>query len=208
MMQHIRNIGILAHVDAGKTTITENFLFLSGQTKKLGSVDNGTAQTDFLDVEKERGISVSSSNTSFEWQNVKINLIDTPGHVDFSADVERVLRVLDGAVLILSAVEGVQAHTLTLWNALKSLKIPTIIFINKIDRAGSDVEMVIHEIKKELTGQIVVLTEVKNEASNNAGIISLWNENYKNEQTLESIANRDESILEKYLEGNDIEFTE
>jgi len=208
MVQNIRNIGILAHVDAGKTTITENFLFLSGQTKKLGSVDNGTAQTDFLDVEKERGISVSSSNTSFEWQNVKINLIDTPGHVDFSADVERVLRVLDGAVLILSAVEGVQAHTLTLWNALKSLNIPTIFFINKIDRAGSDAELVIHEIEKELTEKIVVLSEVKNEAPNNASIISLWNENNKSEQIIESVANSDESILEKYLEGSDMEFAE
>ncbi|MFC2096681.1 GTP-binding protein, partial [Bacteroidota bacterium] len=146
MKSNVRNIGILAHVDAGKTTITENLLYLSGQSKNLGSVDDGTAQTDFLDVERERGISVRSSNITFNWKDVKINLIDTPGHVDFSADVERVLRVLDCAVLVISAVEGVQAHTETLWNALQNLNIPTIIFINKIDRTGSDVELVITEI--------------------------------------------------------------
>lgn len=157
MQQKIRNIGILAHVDAGKTTITENFLYLSGQTKKLGKVDDGTTQTDFLDVERERGISVRSSNTSFEWGTVKINLIDTPGHVDFSSDVERVLRVLDGAILVVSAVEGVQAHTETLWNALRNLKIPTILFINKLDRTGSDFELVINEIRKELTNKIAIL---------------------------------------------------
>ena len=175
MQQKIRNIGILAHVDAGKTTITENFLYLSGQTKKLGSVDDGTTQTDFMAVERERGISVRSSNTTFDWEDVKINLIDTPGHVDFSADVERVLRVIDCAVIVISAVEGVQAHTETLWNALQNLKIPTIIFINKIDRAGADVELVINEIRKDLTNNLAVLSEVSNEASSNANVTFLWN---------------------------------
>lgn len=204
----IRNIGILAHVDAGKTTITENFLYLSGQTKKLGSVDEGTAQTDFLDVERERGISVRSSNTSFEWEGVKINLIDTPGHVDFSADVERVIRVLDCAVLVVSAVEGVQAHTETLWNALQNLKIPTIIFINKIDRVGADVDLVINEIKRELTDNLVVFNEVLNEASNDANIENLWNEKNVSENIIEAIANTDESILEKYLDDQKLLFTE
>ena len=208
MQQNIRNIGILAHVDAGKTTITENFLYLSGQTKKLGSVDDGTAQTDFLDVERERGISVRSSNTTFEYEGVQINLVDTPGHVDFSADVERVLRVLDCAVLVISAVEGVQAHTETLWNALQNLKIPTIIFINKIDRAGADVELVINEIKKELTDKLAELYDVSNEASNDANIISVWNNDTKSEQVIEAIANSDETILEKYLEEQEISFLE
>ena len=208
MQQNIRNIGILAHVDAGKTSITENLLYLSGQTKKLGSVDDGTAQTDFLDVERERGISVRSSNTTFKYKGVNINLIDTPGHVDFSADVERVLQVLDCAVLVISAVEGVQAHTETLWNALLNLKTPTIIFINKIDRAGADVELVVKEIKKELTEKLAILYDVSNEASNDADIVSVWNNENKSEQIIEAIANSDEKILEKYLEEQEISFSE
>lgn len=205
---NIRNIGILAHVDAGKTTITENFLYVSGQTKKLGSVDEGTTQTDFLDVERERGISVRSTNTTFEWDGIKVNLIDTPGHVDFSADVERVLRVLDCAVLLVSAVEGVQAHTETLWLALNDLKIPTIIFINKIDRAGADVELVIKEIKKELTDKLAVFDRAINEASNEANIESVWNNEVLNEGVVEQIANADEKILEKYLDDQKLSFVE
>ena len=208
MNPNIRNIGILAHVDAGKTTITENFLYISGQSKKLGSVDNGTTQTDFLDVERERGISVRSANTTFEWEGVKINLIDTPGHVDFSADVERILRVLDCAVLVVSAVEGVQAHTETLWNALHVMKIPTIIFINKIDRVGSDIEIVIKEIKKELTDKLAVLYEGLNESSAEANIQSIWSDQNLNEIIVESIANTDEEILEKYLDEQTLFFTE
>ncbi|MFC2152518.1 GTP-binding protein [Bacteroidota bacterium] len=208
MKPNIRNVGILAHVDAGKTTITENFLYLSGHFKKIGSVDEGTAQTDFLDVERERGISVRSSNITFNWEGVKINLIDTPGHVDFSADVERVLRVLDCAVLVLSAVEGVQAHTETLWRALQILKIPTIIFINKIDRVGADVDLVLKEINKELTDKLVVLNDIINEASNDANIISIWNEHNINDVILESIANIDEQMLEKYLEETTLSFFE
>jgi len=111
----IINIGIVAHVDAGKTSITELFLYKSGIIRSIGNVDKGTSQSDSLAVEKERGISVRSTSASFEWNHFKINLIDTPGHVDFSAEVERSLRALDCAILVLSAVEGVQAHTDTLW---------------------------------------------------------------------------------------------
>jgi len=107
----IINIGVLAHVDAGKTTLTESFLYLGGIIGSPGNVDKGTAQSDFLDIEKERGISVRSATSTFFWEDVQINLIDTPGHIDFSADVERSLRILDAAVLVISAVEGVQAHT-------------------------------------------------------------------------------------------------
>jgi len=146
-MQKIINIGILAHVDAGKTTITESFLFLGGIISSLGNVDKGTAQSDFMAIEKERGISVRSATSTFFWQDVQINLIDTPGHIDFSADVERSLQILDAAVLVISAVEGVQAHTENIWLALKEHNIPTIIFINKIDRVGADTYKVINEIK-------------------------------------------------------------
>ncbi|MDA3952976.1 MAG: TetM/TetW/TetO/TetS family tetracycline resistance ribosomal protection protein [Bacteroidales bacterium] len=208
MNPNIRNIGILAHVDAGKTTITENFLFLSGATKQLGRVDAGTTQTDFLDVERERGISVRSSITTFVWEETKINLIDTPGHVDFSADVERILRVLDCAILVISAVEGVQAHTETLWNALLNLNIPTIIFINKIDRVGSDVDLVVKEIKKELADKLAVIYNVSREASSDVRIESIWNETNINDSILEAIANTDEVILEKYLDEEKLTFLE
>jgi ribosomal protection tetracycline resistance protein len=208
MQNKIRNVGILAHVDAGKTTITENFLYLSGQIKKLGSVDDGTTQTDFLDVERERGITVRSSNTSFDWEGIKINLIDTPGHVDFSADVERVLRVLDCAIIVISAVEGVQAHTETLWTALQNRKIPTLIFINKIDRAGADVELVINEIRKELSNNLAILSEVSNEASLNANVSFLWNNEDLNDTLIESIANVDEEILDLYLNEHEFSFGE
>jgi ribosomal protection tetracycline resistance protein len=206
MSSQIRNIGILAHVDAGKTSVTENFLFLTGAIKSKGSVDDGTTQTDFLDVEKERGITVQSASTYFEWNNNQINLIDTPGHVDFSADLERTMRIIDGAILIVSAVEGVQAHTLTIWNALKENNIPTLIFVNKIDRVGSDIELVSQELTKELQANFIQLHQVENEASDKATIISEWNTENKNEQIIEAIANVDEEILEKYLDGINISF--
>jgi ribosomal protection tetracycline resistance protein len=207
-IKNIRNIGILAHADAGKTTVTEQFLFVSGTSKKLGSVDNGTTQTDSLNVEKERGISVRSSNTSFEWEGVRINLIDTPGHVDFSADVERNLRVMDAAILVVSAVEGIQAHTETLWSALKSNSIPCIIFINKIDRMGANTENVIREIYKELTKQGILLQQTFDEGGNNASVISDWNAVNINEKIVETIASTDDSLLEKYINGTAIGFEE
>ncbi|OYT12210.1 MAG: GTP-binding protein, partial [Bacteroidetes bacterium 4572_114] len=117
-MPHIRNIGILAHVDAGKTTITEHFLYLAGVISKPGNVNHGTTVTDNLEIERERGVSIKAVSTPIEWKDTIINLIDTPGHVDFSSEVERSLRVLDGAILVVSAVEAVQAHTYTLWDAL------------------------------------------------------------------------------------------
>ncbi|MBK7214028.1 MAG: GTP-binding protein [Bacteroidales bacterium] len=124
MSRQIRNIAILAHADAGKTSITEQMLYLGGVVKKPGSVDEGTTQTDFLPVEKQRGISIRSALVAFKWKDIFINLVDTPGHVDFSADVQRSLRAVDGAILVISAVEGVQAHTESLWNVLKQAKIP------------------------------------------------------------------------------------
>lgn len=206
MIKGIRNIGILAHADAGKTTLTEHFLFESGKIKVLGSVDTGTSHSDFSEVEKSRGISVRSSYTSFEWNDIQINLIDTPGHVDFSADVERSIRVMDAAVLIISASEGVQAHTETIWNALKKRHIPIIIFINKIDRLGADNQLVINEIEKELTKSIAVLQIAENEGESNAKIQSVWNENSLYEKTLENLAECNEEILELYLEGRNIKY--
>ena len=154
MDRKIKNIGILAHVDAGKTTITENFLFLSKAIKNKGNVDNGTSITDSMDLEKQRGISIRSTSVSFNWKDYTINLIDTPGHSDFSAEVERALAVLDGVVLVVSAVEGVQSHTITLWYAIKQMGILCLIFINKIDRAGADFQKVLFEIEKELKAPV------------------------------------------------------
>ena len=196
----IINVGIVAHVDAGKTTITENILHLSGAIRKLGSVDKGTSQTDSLDVERERGISVRLSNASAIWNKVQINLIDTPGHIDFSSEVSRSMFALDCAVIVISAVEGVQAHTENIWNGLKNLKIPVLFFINKIDRIGADFENVINEIKKELTDQILVVNSVFNvstdEAESNELLLS---ENQISEELTEQITSLDDNLIEKFL---------
>ena len=137
------NLGILAHVDAGKTTLTERLLYEGGVIADVGSVDAGTTQTDSLALEQQRGITIKSAVASFAIGDVHVNLIDTPGHPDFIAEVERVLGVLDGAVLVISAVEGVQPQTRILMRALRRLRVPTLIFVNKIDRAGADVERVL-----------------------------------------------------------------
>lgn len=143
----MKNIGLMAHVDAGKTTITEQLLFHTGAVRTLGSVDDGTAQTDYMEIEKKRGISVFSAVTQIETEGGKVNLVDTPGHIDFAAEVERALMVLDGVVLVISAVEGLQAHTEIIFRALRRRKIPVILFINKIDRAGADVKEVCTQIR-------------------------------------------------------------
>jgi len=131
------NLGILAHVDAGKTTLTERLLFAAGVIDEIGSVDHGSTQTDTLDLERQRGITIKAAVVSFVAGHTTINLIDTPGHPDFIAEVERVLSVLDGAVLVVSAVEGVQAQTRVLMRALRRLAIPTLVFVNKVDRRGA-----------------------------------------------------------------------
>src|SRR6202046_4877513 len=133
----ILNLGILAHVDAGKTTLTERLLYSAGGIDEPGSVDEGTTQTDSLALERQRGITIKSAVVSFTVDDVMVNLIDTPGHPDFIAEVERALSVLDGAVLVISAVEGVQAQTRVLMRTLQRLHIPTLIFVNKIDRRGA-----------------------------------------------------------------------
>lgn len=134
----ITNIGIVAHVDAVKTTITENLLYYSGVIKEIGRVDSGNTQTDSMELERKRGITIKASAISFAWNNIKINIIDTHGHVDFISEVERSLSILDGAILVISAVEGIQSQTRILCNILKALNIPTVLFINKLDRAGAN----------------------------------------------------------------------
>ena len=147
---HTLNLGILAHVDAGKTSLTERLLFAAGAIPELGSVDAGTTRTDSMDIERRRGITVRTNVASFGAGDVQVNLIDTPGHSDFIAEVERSLAVLDAAVLVVSAVEGVQPQTVVLWRVLRRLAVPTAIFINKIDRLEADPLRVGAEIGRRL----------------------------------------------------------
>src|SRR2546423_6515776 len=149
------NLGIVAHVDAGKTTLTERLLHAAGVIDEIGSVDKGTTQTDSLALEQQRGITIKSAVVSFAINDVTVNLIDTPGHPDFIAEVERVLSILDGAVLVVSAVDGVQAQTRVLMRTLQRLKIPTLIFVNKIDRGGAGYDRVLREISDKLTPAII-----------------------------------------------------
>lgn len=211
----IRNIGILAHIDAGKTTVTEHLLYESGATRSLGSVDKGTARTDNLEVEKERGISVRAAEAVLTWKDTEIHIIDTPGHVDFTAEVERALRILDGAVVVISAVEGVQPQTEIYFKALKAMKIPTLIFINKVDRIGADTKRILQEIEKSLTKDALPIQIVAGEETNNPEIVSVFNGDSKNftqstdlielmDKIIEKIADKDEEVLNKYLEEEEI----
>jgi ribosomal protection tetracycline resistance protein len=155
LSKSLLDLGILAHVDAGKTTLTERLLYAAGVIDEVGSVDKGTTRTDSLALEQQRGITIKSAVVSFPIDGVTVNLIDTPGHPDFIAEVERVLSVLDGCVLVISAVEGVQPQTRVLMRALQRLDVPTLLFVNKIDRAGADPERVLDEIEQRLTPDVV-----------------------------------------------------
>ncbi len=149
-LARVRNVGIIAHIDAGKTTVTERFLYYSGKTHKIGEVHDGAAVMDFRADERERGITISAAATTFLWNNHQINLIDTPGHVDFTAEVERSLRVLDGAVVVFSGVEGVEPQSETVWHQADHYQVPRLAFINKLDRAGADHYRVLKQIESRL----------------------------------------------------------
>ncbi|WP_433425565.1 GTP-binding protein [Microtetraspora malaysiensis] len=163
------NLGILAHVDAGKTSLTERLLFAAGAIDEIGSVDDGSTQTDSMALERQRGITIKSAVVSFAIDGVTVNLIDTPGHPDFIAEVERVLSVLDGAVLVISAVEGVQAQTRVLMRTLRRLRIPTLIFVNKIDRGGAQDERTLRDISEKLTPAIMPMGSVRDLGARAAG---------------------------------------
>src|SRR5579862_2433051 len=165
------NLGILAHVDAGKTTLTERLLYNAGVIAEPGSVDAGTTQTDSLALERRRGITITSAVVSFAVGDTTVNLIDTPGHQDFIAEVERVLSVLVGAVLVVSAVEGVQPQTRVLMRALRRLRLPTLIFVNKIDRAGARYGELLEAISARLTPAIIPMGSVLAAGSRKAEFI-------------------------------------
>jgi ribosomal protection tetracycline resistance protein len=207
--KHIRNIGIFAHVDAGKTTTTEQILFRSGRIRSLGSVDAGTAQTDFLEVERSRGISVRAAATRFTWQGATVNLVDTPGHVDFLSEVERSLRVMDGAVLILSAVEGVQAQTEVIWHALRERNIPTLIYVNKLDRIGADPLGTIKQIRRLLSPQAAPVQAPLGVEDSFSGAVSVLDDTAGDlgeakaylQLLEETVAEQDETLLLHYLDS-------
>ena len=201
------NVGIFAHVDAGKTTTTEHILYESGRIRALGSVDAGTAVTDSMDIERQRGISVRAAMTSFTWKNVQVNLVDTPGHVDFLSEVERSLRVMDSAVLILSAVEGVQPQTELIWNALQKLEIPTLIYMNKMDRVGADPKRVLEQIRTYLSPDVLPIQSPLGQEQDFYDTVDIWAADVEpdaKQALYESLAERDEFLLESYISGEDI----
>ena len=195
------NLGILAHVDAGKTTLTERLLYAAGVIDEIGSVDAGTTQTDSLALERQRGITIKSAVVSFAIGGVTVNLIDTPGHPDFIAEVERVLSVLDGAVLVISAVEGVQPQTRILMRALRRLRIPALLFVNKIDRAGAGEERVLRAIAARLSPAVVPMGSASGLGTRAAGFTP-WGEADAGARArlAEILAERDEEILAAYVD--------
>jgi elongation factor G len=230
-LKNTRNIGIMAHIDAGKTTATERILFYTGITHKLGEVHDGTATMDWMAQEQERGITITSAATTCFWKDLRINIIDTPGHVDFTAEVERSLRVLDGAICLLGSVEGVEPQTETVWRQGDKYKVPRIVFVNKMDRVGADYFRCIDMIKGRLKANAVPVQIPIGKEDTFVGVIDLMNMKgivYRDEtlgaayevldipadlaeearvyreKMVEAICENDESLIEKYLNGETI----
>jgi elongation factor G len=156
-LKRVRNIGIIAHIDAGKTTTTERILFFTGRIHKMGEVHDGTAAMDWMDQEKERGITITSTPTSCKWRDMTVNIIDTPGHVDFTAEVERSLRVLDGTITVICSVGGVEPQSETVWRQAGRYRIPRMVFINKMDRPGADFFKAVETLRTKLDANPVLL---------------------------------------------------
>ena len=196
------NLGILAHVDAGKTTLTERLLHAAGVIDEIGRVDDGTTQTDSLALERQRGITIKSAVASFVVDGVTINLLDTPGHPDFIAEVERVLGVLDGAILVVSAVEGVQAQTVLLFRALRRLGVPTVAFVNKIDRVGADDRRTVHAVQERLAANVLVMGTPRGLGTKHPGFLvhDLADPEFSEAATA-LLASCDDTILRQYLES-------
>ena len=197
----IINIGILAHVDAGKTTLTESLLYTSGAILELGSVDKGTTRTDTMFLERQRGITIQAAVTSFNWNDYKINIVDTPGHTDFITEVYRSLSVLDGAILVISAKDGVQAQTRILFHALQKMNIPTIIFINKIDQDGINLNNIYQNIKEKLSNDIIVMQNVTLTPE-----ISI--KNIIDLDDWDPVISRNDKLLKKYIAGEKLTIQE
>ncbi|HLB60594.1 MAG TPA: elongation factor G [Patescibacteria group bacterium] len=228
-LDKIRNIGIIAHIDAGKTTTTERILYYTGKSYKIGDIDEGTTQMDWMAQEKERGITIVAAATTTFWKDYRINIIDTPGHVDFTAEVERALRVLDGGITVLDAEEGVQSQSETVWHQADKYKVPRLCFINKMDKVGADFLATVESIKKRLGAHPAIMVLPIGAESTFTGIVDLltkkayvWGsdelgatyditdeipadmqeqvEKFRN-KLIEQISETDDALLEKYLEG-------
>ena len=234
-IEKVRNIGIAAHIDAGKTTTTERILFYTGKKHKIGTVDDGTAEMDWMVQERERGVTITAAATTCYWQDYAFHLIDTPGHVDFTVEVERSLRVLDGVIALFCAVGGVEPQSETVWNQAERYQIPRIAFVNKMDRAGANFGRVIEMMQERFGTNPVPLQIPLGEGRDFEGVIDLirmkaiiWNEsdqgktfervdvpskfqddaNIARENLIENVAAEDDNLLEKYIEGGNIEETE
>ncbi len=201
----IRNIGIFAHVDAGKTTLTEQMLLASGALRHAGSVDEGTAQTDWLPIERARGISVRAAQISFLWRGTQINLIDTPGHADFAGEAERSLAAIDGAVLVISAVEGVQPHAENIWRALEAMGVPMLIFVNKIDRAGSRFEQVCASFPESFEAAGTVFPVLRGAAGEGTAEPSVFEPQDLPARLTEALAEHDDAAAEAFLEERELD---
>ncbi|HEX8861380.1 MAG TPA: translation factor GTPase family protein [Actinomycetes bacterium] len=193
------NLGILAHVDAGKTSLTERLLYAAGVIDQVGSVDDGSTQTDSLALERQRGLTIKSAVVSFAIGDVTVNLIDTPGHPDFIAEVERVLSVLDGAVLVVSAVEGVQAQTRILMRTLRRLRIPTLLFVNKVDRGGARYDGVLRDVAEKLTPAIVAMGTVERLGTRAASVAPADGDGFAG-SLVDLLADHDDALLAHYLD--------
>src|SRR5213593_4675479 len=172
-LERYRNIGIMAHIDAGKTTLTERILFYTGRIHRVGEVHEGTAVMDWMEQEQERGITITSAATTCFWREHRINIIDTPGHVDFTVEVERSLRILDGAVAVFCAVGGVEPQSETVWRQADKYNVPRIAFVNKMDRVGADFENVIHMMEERLGAKPVPIQVPMILAEQFLGVIDL-----------------------------------
>ena len=172
-LEKCRNIGIIAHIDAGKTTTTERILFYTGRTYRIGSVDDGTTVTDWMAQERERGITIVSAAVTAEWKGYQINVIDTPGHIDFTAEVQRSLRVLDGGVVIFDAVQGVEPQSETVWRQADRYEVPRICLVNKMDRIGASFDRTIESIRQRLGANPIPMQLPIGEESEFRGAIDL-----------------------------------
>src|SRR5499425_1889718 len=230
-LERCRNIGIMAHIDAGKTTTTERILFYTGRTHRIGEVHEGTATMDWMEQEQERGITITSAATTCTWRDIRINIIDTPGHVDFTAEVERSLRVLDGAVAVFDAVHGVQPQSEKVWRQADKYGVPRICFINKIDKMGADFEHAIDTIRKRHNAKPIAIQIPVGQEDKFKGVVDLlsmkaiiWKDEtlgaeYVTEEIpaelkkkaeafhaalVETVAENDDEMLHKFLEGEEI----
>src|SRR6184192_1962142 len=193
-LERTRNIGIMAHIDAGKTTTTERILYYTGISYKIGEVHEGTAVMDWMVQEQERGITITSAATTCFWQDHRVNIIDTPGHVDFTIEVERSLRVLDGAVAVFCGVGGVEPQSETVWRQADRYQVPRVAFINKMDRVGSDFDRVVREIRERLRATPLVIQLPLGREEAFRGVIDLV--------TMKAIVWEDESLGARYRPGS------